>query len=486
MPAGLGEEPSTIGIPTGGVSGHKLRRQRLRLSRWVWHEERDGQHALLHGIRLTQARLNTAAWELIRKLSDGGCLEDTVVAAAPTERDGYLACVETLCRGGFLIADEREDEALLEESRRKYVLSRPSIVTLYLLLTYCCNLRCRYCFIRGNIADKPQLGQTSMTPEVAETSVNVFARNCEKLQVDKKVIIYGGEPLLNFPVLEVAVRALRDAESLGRFHDGAVHITVITNALLLDKPRLEFLARHNVSIGISVDGPANVHDAMRVDASGRGTYAQVAHAIDLCRSMGVSWTVSCTLGTHNAPVLRQCVKHFVEDLGARNIGFNLIYTLENGTNPGDLPIDTAMQAMMGTEEYLLAQGIEESRYARRRYHLRHRVCRPYDCTGCGGQIIITPDGLAGPCHAYSSSRKYCVPLTEDMDVHELPAWQEWARRSPWNMPECYRSCPLIGLCGGGCPYAADARCGSIWCKDERCCREVELAVKEAVWENRWP
>jgi len=84
------------------------------------------------------------------------------------------------------------------------------------------------------------------------------------------------------------------------------------------------------------------------------------------------------------------------------------------------------------------------------------------------QVIFTPTGEVDVYHGYTGSGRYFVPFTETLDPIQHPYWQEWARRSPFFMPQC-QNCEALGFCGGGCPYNADIKHNSIWHLDEDFC-----------------
>jgi uncharacterized protein len=83
-------------------------------------------------------------------------------------------------------------------------------------------------------------------------------------------------------------------------------------------------------------------------------------------------------------------------------------------------------------------------------------------------VVVSPDGYVGVCQAYCGTKKYFVPLTNDFDPTEHPFWREWRMRSPLTMPQCI-DCIALGNCGGGCPYSADMREGTIWALDDTFC-----------------
>ena len=129
------------------------------------------------------------------------------------------------------------------------------------------------------------------------------------------------------------------------------------------------------------------------------------------------------------------------------------------------------------------RGIYEDRIMRKvKSYVEGRIYF-YDCGGCGGQMVISPDGQVGVCQAYCGTKKYFVPLTDDFDPATHPFWQEWRKRSPISMPQCV-DCVALGNCGGGCPFAAETKTGSIWNVDDSFCffsqKVINFLVKDLM------
>jgi uncharacterized protein len=68
------------------------------------------------------------------------------------------------------------------------------------------------------------------------------------------------------------------------------------------------------------------------------------------------------------------------------------------------------------------------------------------------------------------------------DLYAEPLLDEWRHRFPLNMKEC-ANCEAIGICGGGCPYAAKALHGSIWQVDERVCSQSKQVLEWMIWDT---
>lgn len=148
-----------------------------------------------------------------------------------------------------------------------------------------CNLNCSYCYVynKGDMSwrDRP----TRMSDQVIDAAITRIRRHCLLSQQPRiDIAFHGGEPSL--------IGADQFSEICGRLRDGlddlvAVKLLMQTNGTLLDESWISVLEHHDVHVGISVDGPKDVHDAFRVDHQGRGSYDAVTRGVELLRSSRV-------------------------------------------------------------------------------------------------------------------------------------------------------------------------------------------------------
>ena len=176
-----------------------------------------------------------------------------------------------------------------------------------------CNLRCDYCFF----LEKERLYPGSdfrMSDEVMEAFV---AQTLQGQQVPQVTLAWqGGEPTLMG--LDFFRRA-RAAEA-GRVPAGVtVERTLQTNGVLLDDEWCAFLAENDYLVGLSIDGPRELHDAYRHDLGGRPVYDRVVAAARRLQSHGVEFNVLCTVNAANAGHPREVYRFFRDELGARSI-----------------------------------------------------------------------------------------------------------------------------------------------------------------------
>jgi uncharacterized protein len=181
-----------------------------------------------------------------------------------------------------------------------------------------CNLNCSYCYVfnkgDGTWRDRPAI----MPEHIFQATLERIRHHCVCSGQDSvHLTFHGGEPCLVGS--DRFSRWCRQAtEVLGELV--RTEFTIQTNGTLLDEAWAEAFKTHNVNVGISMDGPKDVHDAFRVDHRGRGSYDRVLHGIALLREndipVGVLSVIS--LGADG----RQVHEHF-RGLGVRWINYLL-------------------------------------------------------------------------------------------------------------------------------------------------------------------
>ena len=133
-----------------------------------------------------------------------------------------------------------------------------------------CNIDCSYCywFRDAAVYDKPKL----MSPEVLHQLLQRIEEHvAQNSLIDFPIILHGGEPLLwgveNFH------RTAEACEAITVRTGCEIPIAVTTNGLLIDDEWLNCFEARNISVAISLDGPAHIHDIHRRTFQGDGTHA---------------------------------------------------------------------------------------------------------------------------------------------------------------------------------------------------------------------
>jgi len=406
------------------------------------------------------------------------------------------AQLEDLARRKFLVDDGFEETALDD-----FPLPDEGIREMWLVVIQSCNMACQYCVVEGNVEDPARrtyrkipiapAGQKrvdAMTPEVADAAITKFAAYIRETKPPfPRVTLYGGEPLLNGKVIEHAVPKIRAINFSGQLRPDPVQILLITNGQVFDKRLTQLFKRYRVSVSVSLDGMRHHHDAARVLANGAGTFDKAVDSLRRYQDAGVQTGICTTIGTHNVNDLPDIVDYFAEEFHCP-VEFQVPFEIpHNGGNHFHLDMGLAAAKAMEAFRRLRDRGMLEGLAARRLIQVARGAFHHRDCSAVGGQWVVAPDGMIGPCHSMVGDRLFFSGdvRSPDCHPHTEPQFREWWRRSPVNMPDCH-GCPAIAICGGGCPYNALINRGSIWAKDPQQCQYMYYIVDWLIadtWER---
>jgi uncharacterized protein len=337
------------------------------------------------------------------------------------------------------------------------------LTTMVLNVTNQCNLACTYCYEYGEdkIVDTENGRQPKfMSEEVARQSVDFMLKESGTNKV-AHITFFGGETLLNFPVLvkTVAYARQRGAE-LGK----TVDFSMTTNATLLRPEIIEFLAEERIGVTISIDGPQELQDKFRVFHNGAGSYDVVAPKIKALlqrhRSRPIGARVTLTSGTLD---VKRIFKHLTEDMGFWEVGFAPVTTSPTRDHAIS---DGGYDRMLGQFRDLADEFLEAS--VANRHHgfsnvketleeLHKGVSKAYPCGAGLGLLGVATDGQVALCHRFAGSESHGVGNVHDgIDRAAQHAFLE--KHHITNKTDC-STCWARPLCSGGCYHEAHTRYG---------------------------
>ena len=177
-----------------------------------------------------------------------------------------------------------------------------------------CNLDCSYCFFLSKEELYPG-SSFRMSDEVQEAYVRQLL-DAHPDDAEVVVAFQGGEPTL------MGLDFFRRAVELGRRHarpGQRVQHTIQTNATLIDDEWAAFLAEEGYLVGVSIDGPAAMHDAYRVDKGGKPTYERVVRGLRALQRHGVDWNALTTINAANGDHGREVYTFLRDELSATHV-----------------------------------------------------------------------------------------------------------------------------------------------------------------------
>ncbi len=195
-----------------------------------------------------------------------------------------------------------------------------------------CNLDCSYCFFLSKEMLYPG-SRFRMADELLEA---YLAQLIEAHATVPEVTIawQGGEPTLMG--VEFFRRSVELAERYLKPGQRAVY-TIQTNGTLLDEEWAAFFKEHDFLVGISIDGPRELHDAYRVNKGGKGSFDQVMCGLDHLKSAGVEWNALTTVHAANGDRGLEVYRFLRDECGARFVQFIPIIERVAEAADGEVP-----------------------------------------------------------------------------------------------------------------------------------------------------
>lgn len=382
----------------------------------------------------------------------------------------------------YIVNSDKEDENLYRQCVG--MIPPPAISNAYIVVTENCYFSCKYCFISERVTASDI--NKVMSKEVAKASVELLQRTYERQrhEYDKTITFYGGEPLLNFEIIRFFMQEVENVKSTA-YWPSDVKYAIITNGSLLTKNHIAFLRKNNIALSISYDVDKHSH-ANRADKTGQDTFNVVRNNIQMCIDEKMPYSLSITI-SQDTIRNRDVVLHEIMVLEPLTIAFNMLIPNKHLT-PSNTYYEEATDFMIECFKQLRNKGIYEDRVMRKVQAFIDNKFYLYDCCASGGnQYVITPDGKIGICHGYLNNRKYFSASVFDkkFDFRDNEDFAYWKNRTPLFMPEC-QTCECIGICGGGCPYAADYMHGSIYSLDDRFCvhaKKIQRWIIKDLYEH---
>lgn len=316
-----------------------------------------------------------------------------------------------------------------------------------------CNMNCDYCFYKDVAANREQGFAGFMSLETAEQLVSSAMAYAEK---SCSFLFQGGEPTL--AGLDF-YRSFLELERKYAKSDVQVFNAIQTNGYSIDKEWAEFLASNSFLVGLSLDGPSDVHNACRKDLTGKGTFNRVMNAARLLDQAGADYNILSVVTAQSSKrvesIYNFCKKHSFKWL-------QFIPCLE----PLNSDRDLAVYSMDPDEYGRFLTRIFDLWYAdllRGKYvSIRHidnwlqilLGSPPEACSmngRCSIQFVVEGDGRVYPCDFYVLD-EYCLGMVGEQSFEQIAETRTATDfvSASCPIPEQCTNCSAYRLCRNGC------------------------------------
>ena len=359
------------------------------------------------------------------------------------------------------------------------------VKALCLHVAHTCNLNCSYCFAsQGKYHGERAL----MSFEVGKRALDFLIENSGR-RTNLEVDFFGGEPLMNWEVVKQLVEYARTQEEP---HHKKFRFTLTTNGMLIDDDVIDFANREMSNVVLSLDGRKEIHDALRVDYAGKGSYERIVPKFQkLVKARGGKNYYMRGTFTHANPDFTKDLFHMA-DLGFTELSMEPVVCA-----PGDSAALTPEDIEIVKQQYeLLAVDMlrrEKEGKPITFYHymldLTGGPCIYKRISGCGSgteYMAVTPWGDLYPCHQFVGEEKYKLGNIWD-GVTNTALREEFRSCNAYARKEC-DGCWARLYCSGGCAANAYHATGSIRGVYEAGCelfkKRIECAIMMKVAESQ--
>ena len=332
------------------------------------------------------------------------------------------------------------------------------VKALCLHVAHTCNLNCAYCFASQG---KYHADRALMSFEVGKRALDYLIEHSgtrRNLEVD----FFGGEPPVNWDVVKQLVAYARSVE---KEKGKNFRFTLTTNGVLIDDDVIEFSNKEMSNVVLSLDGRKEIHDRLRVDYAGNGSYDRIVPKFKqfVDARGGKNYYMRGTF-THANPDFTKDVFHMA-DMGFTELSMEPVVCAED--DPAALT-EADIETVKKEYETLAFEMMKRKKEGRpfTFYHymldLTGGPCIYKRISGCGSgteYMAVTPWGNLYPCHQFVGEEAYKLGNIWD-GVTNPSLREEFRACNAYSRPEC-RDCWAKLYCSGGCAANAYHASGSI-------------------------
>lgn len=332
------------------------------------------------------------------------------------------------------------------------------VKALCLHVAHTCNLNCAYCFA----SQGKYHGERAVMPfEVGRRALDFLVEHSGKrhnLEVD----FFGGEPLMNFDVVKALVAYARGIEKETGKH---FRFTLTTNGVLIDDEVIDFANREMSNVVLSLDGRREIHDRVRVDLAGNGSWDRIVPKFQklVAARGGKNYYMRGTF-THANPDFLKDIETML-DLGFTELSMEPVVCAADDSaalTEADLPV--VLEQYEKLAELMLRRDREGKPFTFYHYmlDLEGGPCVYKRISGCGSgteYMAVTPWGDLYPCHQFVGEEAFRLGNIWD-GVTNMAVQKEFASCNLYARAEC-RDCWAKLYCSGGCAANAYHSTGTV-------------------------
>jgi uncharacterized protein len=312
-----------------------------------------------------------------------------------------------------------------------------------------CNMSCGYCFYHSQAQERSVYSYGIMRSSVMK---RLLRRAFEAAEARATFAFQGGEPTL--AGLDF-FRLFVDLAEKYNLRGIPVGYAIQTNGLAIDDEWAAFLAEHRFLVGLSLDGDKPIHDEMRKDPSGEGSFDRVMGAVDLLRKHAVEFNILCVVRDDTARRAKELYAFFREQ---KLYDLQFIPCLD-GAESGTASLSPEAYADFLRQTFDAYYADSQTGPPTRIRYFDNLVAMslglPPESCGlagvCGMYFVAEADGGIYPCDFYTGDewRLGSVETHSFEAMRASPRFRAFVEKMG-RLPEACGGCRYVTLCRGGC------------------------------------
>lgn len=320
-----------------------------------------------------------------------------------------------------------------------------------------CNMRCKYCFY-FSIAENRSAADLGIMSE--ETLEQLIKKGIAYADHVCSFAFQGGEPTIaGLEFYEKVIFYQKKYQDLYQKNNLQINNAIQTNGYLIDEKWTSFFHQHNFLVGLSLDGPPNVHDKNRIDAGGSSTFSRLMKAVELFEQYRVEYNILSVVTGQNAQSVKRIYRFFTKNKFQYLQFIPCLEPLEKerGSEGYHLSVQEYGDFLLNIFD-LWFQDFKLGQYTSIRHidNLVHMLAgeRPEACNMngiCSIQFVVEGDGSVYPCDFYVYDQ-WKLGNVNDQSLQEMEESELAKRfvRESVGLPEECRQCRYLRICRNGC------------------------------------
>lgn len=316
-----------------------------------------------------------------------------------------------------------------------------------------CNLHCKYCFYNDVIENRKEKNYGIMSYETLEILVKKTFEYAENMV---GFTFQGGEPTLAGLDFYKYLIELQEKYNVKKIQ---VNNAIQTNGMIIDDEWAEFFSKNKFLVGISLDGPKDIHDLNRININGIGSYKRIEKTIESFNKYKVEYNILSVVTKSVARHVEKIYKYYSKN------NFEYLQFIpcldelgkEAGKNPYSLTPETYEAFLKKLFDLWYADFKSDRRISIRMFDNILQILlgmQPEACDmsgSCSANLVVEADGTCYPCDFYVLDKWNMGNIIED-SIQGLVKGERAKEfvDSGKDLPNDCRRCEFLSICRGGC------------------------------------